>query len=98
MTTRTRRTHNPAFKAKVALAEIKGEKLDLSRIDVIAGGLDNPFTFIGTAAFNGTPGQLRWEDQGTIRLIQGNVNADTTADLTIFVRAAGPMDATWFVL
>jgi transposase len=26
MTKRTRRTHNPAFKAKVALAAIKGEK------------------------------------------------------------------------
>lgn len=55
------------------------------------------FSFIGTTAFNGTPGQLRWEDQGTFRLIQGNVNNDTTADLTIFVKAAGPVDVGWFV-
>jgi len=87
--------------------------------------------FIGTAAFSGAPGELRWQDQGAVRLIQGNVNADTTADLrtrsrlnarahgfksldgldyqawadsvifgwalTIYVRAAGPVDAGWFV-
>ncbi len=76
-----------------------GEKLDLSAIDAIAGTLANDaFTFIGTAAFNGTAGQLRWEDQGTERMIQGNVNADTTADVTIFVKAAGPVDANWFAL
>ncbi len=76
-----------------------GEKLDLALIDAIAGTVTNDaFSFIGTAAFNGTPGQLRWEDQGSVRLIQGNVNNDTVADLTIFVKAAGPVDANWFVL
>ncbi len=76
-----------------------GEQLDLSRIDSIASTLANDaFSFIGTAAFNGTPGQLRWEVQGAVRLIQGNVNNDTTADLTIFVKAKGPVDANWFVL
>jgi len=33
-----------------------------------------------------------------VRLIQGNVNANTTADLAIVVKAAGPVDANWFVL
>ncbi len=76
-----------------------GERHDLSRIDAIADTATNDaFSFIGTAAFNGTPGQLRWEDQGSVRLIQGNVNNDTVADLTIFVNAAGPVDANWFVL
>jgi hypothetical protein len=31
-------------------------------------------------------------------LIQGDVNGDSTADLTIFVKAAGPLDSAWFVL
>lgn len=76
-----------------------GEKLDLSAIDAIAGTAANDaFSFIGTAAFNGTPGQLRWEDQGTFRLIQGNVNNDMTADLTIRVNAAGPVEVGWFVV
>ena len=63
------------------------EMLDLSAIDAIAATpLNDACSFIGTAAFNGTSGQLRWQDQG-------RVNADTTADLTIYVKAAGPVDA-----
>lgn len=77
---------------------------------LLAGGLDTVFgmggldaflfqpSVIGTAAFNGTSGQVRWEDQGAVRLIQTNVNNDTTAELTIYVKAGGPIDAGWFVL
>ncbi len=76
-----------------------GELLDLSRIDAIAGTLANDsFTFIGTAAFDGTPGQLRWQDDGATRLIQGNTNTDLAADLSIRVATAGPADSTWFIL
>ena len=75
-----------------------GEVLDLSAIDAVAGGADNAFSFINTAAFSGVAGQLRWTDLGTSRLIQGDVNGDSTADLTIFAKAAGPVDANWFAL
>lgn len=76
-----------------------GEKIDLSAIDAIAATLGNDaFSFIGTAPFNGTPGQLRWEDQGPARLTQGNVTNDTTADFTVIVTTAGPVDANWFGL
>ncbi len=75
------------------------EKFDLSQIDAIAGTVANDaFVFVGSATFSGAPGELRWEDQGSVRLIQGNVNTDTIADLTIFVKAAGPVDGNWFVL
>ena len=39
MTERTRRTHSPAFKAKVALAAIKGEKTlaDLAKLFDVQG-------------------------------------------------------------
>ena len=75
------------------------ERLDLSNIDAIAGTLANDaFTFIGSAPFSGTPGELRWQDQGTTRLIQANTNTNPAADLTILVTAPGPIDATWFVL
>ena len=59
---------------------------------------NDAFTFIGTAAFSGTPGELRWEDQGATRLIQANTNTNPAADLTILLTAPGPIDATWFVL
>jgi serralysin len=76
-----------------------GEVLDLSAIDAVAGTPANDaFSFIGTAAFGSVAGQLRWSDLGTQRMIQGDVNGDSTADLTIFVKAAGPIDAGWFVL
>ena len=75
-----------------------GERIDLSAIDAIAGTPENDaFAFIGTAAFTAA-GQLRWEDQGGMRLIQGNVDGDTSADLTLFLQAAGPVATNWFVL
>ena len=68
--------------------------IELSAIDAIASTVaDDAFSFIGIAAFGGVAGQLRWEDQGPVRLIQDGVNGDPTADLTIFVNSAGSMDA-----
>jgi Ca2+-binding RTX toxin-like protein len=75
-----------------------GEKIDLSAIDAIAGTPGNDaFAFIGTAAFT-APGQLRWQNEGGMRLIQGDVDGDTMADLTLFVQAAGSVNPSWFVL
>jgi len=78
---------------------LAGEKLDLAAIDAIAGaGTENDtFTFIGTAAFT-APGQLRWEDLGTARGIFGNVDADLTPELVIYVNAAGPVQQGWIIL
>jgi hypothetical protein len=77
-----------------------GERLDLSRIDAIAGTLANDaFTSIGTAPFSGTPGELRWQNLGGgLLLVQGNVNADPAADLTITLALAGPVRSSWFAL
>ncbi len=76
-----------------------GERLDLSAIDAIAGGgtANDAFVFIGTAAFTG-PGQIRWQDNGATRTVFGNVDANTTPELTIILSAAGPVEASWFVL
>jgi parallel beta-helix repeat protein len=76
-----------------------GERLDLSAIDAIAASLqDDAFTFVGTAAFSGSPGELRWEDRGSFKLIQGNVDTDSAAELTIFVKTGNPVEANWFIL
>jgi hypothetical protein len=74
-----------------------GETLDLSAIDAITGGANDAFTFIGTAAFTG-PGQLRWEDLGTLRAVYGSTDADATPELSIFLSNPGPVQANWFVL
>jgi hypothetical protein len=76
-----------------------GEAIDLSAIDAIAATLaDDAFAFIGAAAFGGIAGQLRWQDEGALRRIQGDVNGDAVADITLLVRNAVPPDASWFVL
>jgi hypothetical protein len=58
--------------------------IDLSAIDAntVAGG-DQAFTFIGTAAFSNTPGELRVIIQPGPYVIQGDINGDGVADLTI---------------
>ena len=76
-----------------------GEQIDLSAIDAIAATLsDDPFSFIGTSTFSGVAGQLRWSEQGSNRLIEGDVNGDRLADLTINIFAAGSVDSNWFML
>lgn len=75
-----------------------GEILDLTRIDAIAGTLpDDAFTFIGTAAFSAA-GQLRWQDMGSYRLVEGDTTGDGLADLTLHILAPGPVGASWFGL
>ena len=62
-----------------------GERLDLSLIDAIAGTpTDDPFSFLPVAGtpFTNVAGQLRWDDLGAQRGIQGDVNGDGIADLT----------------
>jgi Ca2+-binding RTX toxin-like protein len=62
------------------------DKIDLSLIDANSNTAgDDGFTFIGTGAFTGVAGQLRYETvSGEIRLY-GDVNGDGAADLYIVV-------------
>jgi Ca2+-binding RTX toxin-like protein len=76
-----------------------GERLDLTRIDAIAGTLANDaFTFIGPMPLT-LPGQLRWE-RLTPHLVefQGNVDADLAPDLRIVLFSPGTPDHTWLIL
>lgn len=78
-----------------------GEVMDLSRIDAVTGGFsfaNDAFSFIGTTAFGGVAGQLRWNADGAYCLIQGDVNGDAVADLTVRVKGTASVDVNWFVL
>lgn len=75
------------------------ERLDLVAVDAVAATPeDDAFAFIGTAACSGVAGQLRWTDLGAQRRIEGDVNGDAVADLTILTSATGPVTASWFLL
>lgn len=64
------------------------DKLDFARIDANSGTSTNDtFAFIGTAAFSGAAGQIRYQvvqdGQGTFTLVQGDVNGDRVGDFEV---------------
>lgn len=75
------------------------DKVDLSVIDAIAGTAANDaFKFVGTAAFSGVAGQLRYEQSGGNTYISADINGDRTADLMIGLTGLRTLTAQDFVL
>jgi Ca2+-binding RTX toxin-like protein len=77
----------------------EGDLLDLSAIDPNPSGWGNEaFTFIGTAAFSGEPGEIRYyhDSIDTFILLQ----TDTSPDIDGIISIAGhhTPDDSWFVL
>jgi Ca2+-binding RTX toxin-like protein len=67
-------------------SQSQGDRIDLSLTDAISGGADNAFTFIGTGAFTGVAGQLRFQQfGGSFTLVSGDTNGDGLADFAIRV-------------
>jgi Ca2+-binding RTX toxin-like protein len=77
----------------------EGDRIDLHSIDadVYAAG-NQDFTFVGTDAFSGTPGELRYYHFGGDTYIE--VQTGTSADVEGVIRLAGihTPTASWFVL
>ena len=60
------------------------DKIDLAAIDADAGVAGNQvFTFIGTAAFSGTAGELRYDHVGADTWLRMDINGDAIADFEI---------------
>jgi serralysin len=76
----------------------QADRIDLSTIDAKTGIDGNQkFTFIGTQAFHGVKGELRFKDLGANGVVQGDVNGNGTADFEIRV-IVGTMLAADFLL
>lgn len=75
------------------------DKIDLSNIDAqtTAGG-DQAFTFIGTAAFSHTEGELRYRQTASKTIIEMDVDGNGKADSTIELSGVIALDAGDFVL
>jgi serralysin len=73
--------------------------LDLSAIDadVYTAG-DQPFKFIGTAAFSGAPGEIRYVQAGIDTDIFIQTDADLAAEGVIRIAGHHTPDASWFAL
>ena len=75
--------------------------IDLRFIDANTrnGSGDDAFSFIGTGAFSGAAGQLRFYDAGGSMIVEGDINGDRLADFSIEVfTGALPLAATGFLL
>lgn len=74
-----------------------GDRIDLSAIDAIAGGNDDPFQFIGTGAFGGA-GRLRYAITGTLTTVEADLDGNRIADLRITLNGAITLVAGDFIL
>ena len=76
------------------------DDIDLSALDANAlTGPNNAFNFIGTGAFTGVAGQLRFQQDAASNRTQvfGDVNADGVADFQINLQGLYNLAATDFV-
>lgn len=78
---------------------IQGEDMiDLSDIDAIMGGPNNAFNFVGTSAFTGTAGEMRYQFGGRNTIISMDVDGDGIADMQIQLNGNIDLLANDFVL
>ena len=72
-----------------AIADFEGpDVIDLQEIDADTGsGGNQAFSFIGKDAFSGTAGELRFELDGILTHVQGDVDGNGKADLQITIDA-----------
>ncbi len=77
----------------------QADRIGLADIDARtnAGG-NNSFTFIGTAAFSGVSGQLRYEQTGGSTFVTGDVNGDRVADFQIQMQGLVALTSADFIL
>lgn len=77
----------------------QADRIGLSDIDARtnAGG-NNAFTFIGTSAFSGVSGQLRYEQSGGSTFVSGDVNGDRIADFQIQLQGTIALTSADFIL
>ena len=77
----------------------QNDRIELHDIDAnsLSSGNQN-FSFIGTAAFSGSAGQLRYAQAGGNTFVMGDVNGDAVADFTIQVAGTLFLSSGDFVL
>ncbi len=76
-----------------------GDRINLSAIDAnsMTSG-DQAFTYLGTAAFTGTAGELRYIKQASDTYIYGDTNGDKKLDFAIHLDDAISLSKGYFVL
>jgi Ca2+-binding RTX toxin-like protein len=76
-----------------------GDRIALDQIDAdTTTREDDAFSLIGTAAFSGHAGELRFVSERGLTLIQGDCDGDGRADLVIKLAGENPLVAGDFIL
>jgi Ca2+-binding RTX toxin-like protein len=76
-----------------------GDTIDLTQIDANSGAADDQaFAFVGTNAFTGTAGELRYAIIGPDTYVYGDSDGDGSADLVIMLAGSHVMTGTDFAL
>ncbi len=76
-----------------------GDRIDLSAIDANTAASGNQaFTYVGTAAFTGKAGELRYVKDASDTYVYGDVNGDAKADFAIHLDDAVSLAKGYFVL
>jgi uncharacterized protein YkwD len=76
-----------------------GDKINLSGIDAISKTTkDDDFSFIGTKAFTGHAGELRYEKQASDTYVYADVNGDKKADFAIHLDDVVALQKGYFLL
>jgi hypothetical protein len=81
-------THSPPGPNSDRIADFSGQgadgdRIDLSVIDAIVGGADDPFAYAGAAAFSGQAGELIFTTNGVNGFLHGDIDGDSAADIRI---------------
>ena len=77
----------------------EGDLIDLSAVDAVRGGGDDAFAFIGSAAFSGAAGELRFQPTGAGEArVEADITGDGVADFAFRVAGDASLTADDFVL
>ncbi len=80
-------------------SQAQGDRLKLKAIDADTGLADDQrFSFIGTADFAGTAGELRYVQDGGSTYVEGDTDGNGTADFVIGLTGTIDLTAADFVL
>lgn len=80
-------------------SHVEGDRVVLSAIDANTGANGNQaFSFVGTAAFSGVAGELRYAVIGGNTFVQGDTDGDKVADLMIQLDGVHALVASDFTL
>jgi len=77
---------------------VENDRINLTAIDAVTGGLDDAFSFKGAAAFTNVAGELHFRVVGSDSIVEGDVNGDSIADFAIFVTGVTSFTAGDFLL